>query len=178
MAHLSAVSSGPVPSMVREPGGAPLHAHPSSRGTAVSSWPISALAGLVCALLFLSSDGPGPPTYTGPSIAQLLAWISCSQRAPDLPLCHSLNLIFDYSFSATDDRKDVKAPLVEEAYLEIHWRRPLCLSGTDLVTVGHSRMSPVLMELVTNHPFSNSNRQPLLKMLPLSYHLGFTRASR
>ena len=113
MTHLSAFSSGPVPSMVREPGGAPLHAHPSSRGTAVNSWPVSALAGLVCALLFLSSDGPGPLTYTGPSIAQLLAWISCSQRAPDLLLCHSLNLIFDYSFSATDDRKDVKAPLVE-----------------------------------------------------------------
>lgn len=40
----------------RHPGGAPLHAHPSSRGAAVNSWPVSALAGLVCALLFLSLE--------------------------------------------------------------------------------------------------------------------------
>ena len=39
----------------REPGGAPLHAHPSSGGAAVNSWPVSALAGLVCAFFFPES---------------------------------------------------------------------------------------------------------------------------
>lgn len=63
---------------------------------------------------------------------------------------------------------------MEESYLEsVLEMAPLSVRHYDLVTVGHSRMSPIVMELVTNHPFSNSNRQLLLKTLPLSYHLGF-----